>query len=57
MGTLGDDVWQQILNDCDGNNDGMISYEEFVRMLKNKKLWSTLYNYNLLINWYKYLSL
>jgi len=38
MGTLGDDVWQQILNDCDGNNDGMISYEEFVRMLKNKKL-------------------
>ncbi|CAK75708.1 unnamed protein product (macronuclear) [Paramecium tetraurelia] len=38
MGDLGDDVWSQILSDCDGNNDGKISYEEFVRMLKNKKL-------------------
>ncbi|CAD8141190.1 unnamed protein product [Paramecium octaurelia] len=38
MGDLGDDVWNQILTDCDNNGDGQISYEEFVKMLKNKKL-------------------
>ncbi|CAD8143599.1 unnamed protein product [Paramecium octaurelia] len=38
MGDLGDDVWNQILTDCDNNGDGQISHEEFVKMLKNKKL-------------------
>ncbi|CAD8131931.1 unnamed protein product [Paramecium octaurelia] len=38
MGDLGDDIWNQILTDCDNNGDGQISYEEFVKMLKNKKL-------------------
>ncbi|CAK56353.1 unnamed protein product (macronuclear) [Paramecium tetraurelia] len=38
MGDLGDDVWSQILSDCDNNGDGQISYEEFVKMLQNKKL-------------------
>ncbi|CAD8140614.1 unnamed protein product [Paramecium pentaurelia] len=38
MGDLGEDIWNQILTDCDNNGDGQISYEEFVKMLKNKKL-------------------
>ncbi|KAM3147294.1 hypothetical protein pb186bvf_000545 [Paramecium bursaria] len=36
MGDLEDDIWHQILQDCDQNNDGKISYEEFTKMLLSK---------------------
>lgn len=36
MGDIDDDIWQQILLECDGDNDGKISLEEFSGLLRSK---------------------
>ena len=32
---INNDVWDQMINDIDLNKDGVISFDEFEKMLKN----------------------
>jgi Ca2+-binding EF-hand superfamily protein len=36
MGDLDLEVWNQMLLECDNNNDGLISREEFKKLLLSK---------------------
>ncbi|CAD8097613.1 unnamed protein product [Paramecium sonneborni] len=38
MGHLEDDVWNQILHECNANQEGQISYQEFITVLQQKTL-------------------
>lgn len=38
MGDISDKQWKNILKEYDTNDDGMISLQEFIDMLVNKKI-------------------
>lgn len=35
---ISDDEWKEILEQCDLNNDGKISFDEFIHLLVNKEV-------------------
>ena len=36
MDGVDDDIWKQFLTECDQDNDGKISEEEFINLLSDK---------------------